>query len=104
MSELTDALETIRPELMTVTRLFGMDESVWADPPRYSYTAADRTAAISSLLQTEGTGRKTPPPFRMIRIPGSGPCTGGGLPAGCASRPCTTCAAKPPASIRPGAA
>ncbi len=42
MNELTAALETIRPELMTVTRLFGMDESVWTDPPRYTYTAAEQ--------------------------------------------------------------
>ena len=34
-SELSAALETIRPELMTVTRLFGVPESVWDDPPRY---------------------------------------------------------------------
>jgi oxygen-independent coproporphyrinogen-3 oxidase len=35
MSELTAALETIRPELMNVTRLFGLPESVWEEPVRY---------------------------------------------------------------------
>ena len=56
MSELTEALETIQPELMTVTRLFGMDESVWADPPRYTYTASERNHCYS-ITFTDGTAR-----------------------------------------------
>lgn len=40
-SELTAALETIRPELMTVTRLFGIPESAWDDPPRYTFGAEE---------------------------------------------------------------
>ncbi len=54
MSELTDALETIRPELMTVTRLFGMDESVWSDPPRYTFTA-DTLNGRYLISFTDGT-------------------------------------------------
>ena len=56
MSELTEALETIRPELMTVTRLFGMAESVWADPVRYSYTAEERDGSYV-ISFTDGKDR-----------------------------------------------
>ena len=41
MSELTSALETIRPELMNVTRLFGLPENVWDEPVRYQFTAEE---------------------------------------------------------------
>ena len=34
------ALETIRPELMTVTRLFGIPDSEW-DPPRFSFLVSE---------------------------------------------------------------
>ena len=56
MSELTEALETIRPELMTVTRLFGMAESVWADPVRYSFTAEERDGSYV-ISFTDGKDR-----------------------------------------------
>ncbi len=56
MSELTEALKTIRPELMTVTRLFGMAESVWADPVRYSYTAEERDGSYV-ISFTDGKDR-----------------------------------------------
>ncbi len=52
--ELTTALETIKPELMTVTRLFGMDESVWTDPPRYTYTAREEGGRYV-IAFTDGT-------------------------------------------------
>ena len=42
MTELDFALETIKPELMTVTRLFGIPESVWSEPVRYTYTAREQ--------------------------------------------------------------
>ena len=41
MSELTAALETIRPELMNVTRLFGLPENIWDEPVRYRFTAEE---------------------------------------------------------------
>ncbi len=49
MSELSAALTTITPELVTVTRLFGLPESVWDDPPRYVPVAeeADGTYRIT---------------------------------------------------------
>ena len=56
MSELTEALETIRPELMTVTRLFGMAESVWTDPVRYSFTAEERDGSYI-ISFTDGKDR-----------------------------------------------
>ena len=54
MNELTAALETIQPELMTVTRLFGMDESVWSDPVRYTYTAREQDSRYI-ISFTDGT-------------------------------------------------
>ena len=49
MTELAAALETIQPELMTVTRLFGLPESVWQEPVRYRFEAeeADGTYRIT---------------------------------------------------------
>ena len=41
MPELTAALETIRPELMNVTRLFGLPESVWDEPVRYRMSTTE---------------------------------------------------------------
>ena len=36
MTGLESYLETIEPELRVLTRLFGYDESVWAEPVRFS--------------------------------------------------------------------
>ena len=41
MSELNAALETIRPELMNVTRLFGLPENIWDEPVRYQFTTEE---------------------------------------------------------------
>ena len=41
MPELTAALETIRPELMNVTRLFDLPESVWDEPVRYRMSTTE---------------------------------------------------------------
>ncbi len=54
MSELSAALETIQPELMTVTRLFALPESVWSDPPQYRFTAAEGPAEYT-ITFTDGT-------------------------------------------------
>ena len=54
MDEILHALETIQPELMTVTRLFGMDESVWSDPVRYTYTALEQDGRYI-ISFTDGT-------------------------------------------------
>lgn len=54
MSELTAALETIKPELMNVTRLFGLPESVWDEPARYRFTA-EETPGKYTITFTDGT-------------------------------------------------
>ena len=54
MNELLSALETIRPELMTVTRLFGISESVWNDPVRYTYAAREQDGRYI-ISFTDGT-------------------------------------------------
>lgn len=54
MSELTAALETIKPELMNVTRLFGLPESVWDEPARYRFTA-EETPGKYTIAFTDGT-------------------------------------------------
>ena len=54
MSELTAALETIKPELMNVTRLFGLPESVWDKPARYRFTA-EETPGKYTITFTDGT-------------------------------------------------
>ena len=61
-SELSSALETIRPELMVVTRLFGLPESVWNDPPRYTFTAeAENGACRITFTDGENTAVNTVP-------------------------------------------
>ena len=54
MPELTAALETIRPELMNVTRLFGVPENVWDEPVRYRFTA-EETPDRYIITFTDGT-------------------------------------------------
>ena len=54
MSELTAALETIKPELMNVTRLFGLPESVWDEPARYRF-AAEEAPGKYTIAFTDGT-------------------------------------------------
>ena len=104
MPELTAALETIRPELMNVTRLFGLPESVWDEPVRYRMDTRKPPKNISSPLRTERIRLPGKRKFPPIRTCGYRRCTAGGPYAGSASRRCTTCAAKPPVSIRRGAA
>ena len=41
MTELETCLETIGPELRVVTRQFGLPESVWDEPPRFSLRARE---------------------------------------------------------------
>ena len=53
MSELIAALETIRPELMTVTRLFGLPESVWDEPPRF-VPEAEETGGTYRITFSDG--------------------------------------------------
>ncbi len=64
MSELSAALETIQPELMTVTRLFGLPESVWDEPHRF-IPAADEKDGSYCVTFTDGTVSVT----RTVRIP-----------------------------------
>ena len=64
MSELSAALETIQPELMTVTRLFGLPESVWDEPHRF-IPAADEKDGSYCFTFTDGTASVT----RTVRIP-----------------------------------
>ena len=54
MSELTAALETIKPELMNVTRLFGLPENVWDEPARYRFTAEEAPGNYT-IAFTDGT-------------------------------------------------
>ena len=54
MPELTAALETIRPELMNVTRLFGLPESVWEEPVRYRMSTTE-TPEKYIVTFTDGT-------------------------------------------------
>jgi len=63
-AELTAALETIRPELMTVTRLFGLPESIWDDPPRY-IPAAEETGGNYRITFTDGCESAT----RTVPVP-----------------------------------
>ncbi len=58
MPELTAALETIRPELMNVTRLFGLPESVWEEPVRYRMDTAE-TPEKYIVTFTDGTDSAT---------------------------------------------
>ena len=58
MPELTAALETIRPELMNVTRLFGLPESVWDEPVRYRMSTAE-TPEKYIVTFTDGTDSAT---------------------------------------------
>ncbi len=58
MDELHAALETIQPELMTVTRLFGIPESVWQAPLKYTYTAEEAEGRCR-ITFTDGEHRKT---------------------------------------------
>ena len=41
MSELSAALETIQPELLAMTRLFGLPDEYWNPPARYVLTAEE---------------------------------------------------------------
>ena len=58
MPELTAALETIRPELMNVTRLFGLPESVWDEPVRYRMDT-EETPEKYIITFTDGTDSAT---------------------------------------------
>ena len=58
MPELTAALETIRPELMNVTRLFGLPESVWDEPVRYRMSTTE-TPEKYIITFTDGTDSAT---------------------------------------------
>ena len=58
MPELTAALETIRPELMNVTRLFGLPESVWDEPVRYRMSTTE-TPEKYIVTFTDGTDSAT---------------------------------------------
>ena len=42
MSELSAALDTIQPELLAMTRLFGLPDAHWDPPARYGMQAEDR--------------------------------------------------------------
>ena len=42
MSELSAALETIQPELLAMTRLFGLPDAYWDPPARYGMQAEER--------------------------------------------------------------
>ena len=66
MTELDRALETIQPELMAMTRLFGLPDSVWDPPARFhlsaeesrgeyriTYTDGDRTASRSAPVPSD---------------------------------------------------
>ena len=41
MNELHSFLETIEPDLMTVTRLFALPDSLWETPARFSFRAEE---------------------------------------------------------------
>ena len=42
MSVLSAALETIQPELLAMTRLFGLPDAYWDPPARYGMQAEER--------------------------------------------------------------
>ena len=93
-AELTAALETIRPELLTVLRLFGLPENTLS--PNLDGSAA---GAGSESATSEGVLYLSP----TIRIPGYRRCIAGAQPAGSASRRSMISAGKQPASTLPGA-
>ena len=83
---LQDDLTTIEPDLMNMTRLFSLPDSVW-DAPEYHFTAA-----------IEGGT------FRRMRMRGFRRCTAVGRFAVSAVRRSTTCCARKQAFIRRGGA
>ena len=54
MSELSAALETIRPELLAMTRLFGLPDTYWEPPARYMLKA-DELPGVYRIAFTFGS-------------------------------------------------
>lgn len=94
MSELSAALETIQPELLAMTRLFGLPDAYWDPPARYRMQAEELpdTYRITFYFENLSAARETAIPSEP-----DPPCcssTAAGPPGACASRPCMTCSAK----------
>ena len=64
MSELSAALETIQPELLAMTRLFGLPDEYWNPPARYVLTAEELPDSyrISFSFDEYNTSREVPVP------------------------------------------
>ena len=54
MTELESSLETIQPELMVMTRLFGFPESVWTPPLRFVPLAAEEAGQYRITFSDSG--------------------------------------------------
>ena len=53
MNELHSFLETIEPDLMTVTRLFALPDSLWETPARFSFRA-EESSGLYRITFTDG--------------------------------------------------
>ena len=54
MTELESYLETIRPELMVMTRLFGYDESIWEEPVKFIPRAEESEGRYRIAFEADG--------------------------------------------------
>lgn len=61
MSELSAALETIQPELLAMTRLFGLPDAYWDPPARYRMQAEELpdTYRITFYFENLSAARET---------------------------------------------
>ena len=61
MSELSAALETIQPELLAMTRLFGLPDAYWDPPVRYGMQAEERSGIyrITFTFENLSAARET---------------------------------------------
>ncbi len=64
MSELSAALETIQPELLAMTRLFGLPDTYWDSPARYRWNAEELSGRyrIDFFLDDFTAAREIPVP------------------------------------------
>ena len=62
MSELSDALETIQPELLAMTRFFGLPDADWDPPARYTLRAEELSGSYRITFSADGlTASRTLP-------------------------------------------
>lgn len=100
---LQDDLTTIEPDLMNMTRLFSLPDSVW-DAPEYHFAASIEGGqyVIRFYGKTQAAQGVTDIP--SMRMRGFRRCTAAGRFAASAVRRSTTCCARKQAFIRRGGA